>query len=160
MTMFRPEGPGEPSATDGPFGPCDDGIEPGTLPGDRRNDSLQELAAHAPALALATDPTPAPEASSVGLSIELELPNPSGLHARPAATFVRACAGFRSDIRLANVSTGSAEVTAKSIIAVLGLGVCQGHLIRLRITGEDETEAAEALRALVEAGLGEAAEAD
>ncbi len=88
--------------------------------------------------------------------LELDVRNPSGLHARPAAVFVRAAAGFASDVRVANLTTGSAEVTAKSIIGVLGLGVEPGHRIRLRIEGPDEGLAAASLRALVEAGLDEA----
>jgi len=92
----------------------------------------------------------------VATSVELQVHNPSGLHARPAATFVRAACTFHSDIRVANLTTGSAPVTAKSIIGVLGLGVERGHRIRLLVDGSDEGPAAEALRALVEAGLGEA----
>jgi phosphotransferase system HPr (HPr) family protein len=93
-------------------------------------------------------------------SLELNVRNPSGLHARPAAVFVRAACGFRSDIRVANVTTGSAPVTAKSIIGVLGLGVSCGHRIRLVVDGEDEGRAAETLRELVEAGLEEDTEGD
>jgi len=91
----------------------------------------------------------------VATSLELSVRNPSGLHARPAAVFVRAACEFRSDIRVANVTTGSAPVTAKSIIGVLGLGVQRGHTIRLEVDGEDEGTAAEALRNLVEEGLEE-----
>jgi len=87
--------------------------------------------------------------------VELQVHNPSGLHARPAAAFVRAACTFQSDIRVANLTTGSDPVTAKSIIGVLGLGVQRGHRIGLLIDGADEGSAAEALRALVEAGLGE-----
>jgi len=91
----------------------------------------------------------------VATSLELNVRNPSGLHARPAAVFVRAACGFRSDIRVANLTTGSAPVTAKSIIGVLGLGVQRGHTIRLEVDGEDEGPAVELLRSLVEAGLEE-----
>jgi phosphotransferase system HPr (HPr) family protein len=91
----------------------------------------------------------------VATSLELNVRNPSGLHARPAAVFVRAACAFRSDIRVANVTTGSLPVTAKSIIGVLGLGVQRGHTIRLDVEGEDEGTAAETLRSLVEAGLEE-----
>jgi phosphotransferase system HPr (HPr) family protein len=94
------------------------------------------------------------------MSLELSVRNPSGLHARPAAVFVRAACEFNSDIRVANVTTGSAPVTAKSIIGVLGLGVQRGHTIRLDVDGEDEGTAAETLRNLVEAGLDEHADGD
>ena len=68
---------------------------------------------------------------------------------------MRAASGFRSDIRVVNLTTGSAPVTAKSIIGVLGLGVQRGHRIRLQCDGEDEGLAAETLRSLVESGLDE-----
>ena len=64
--------------------------------------------------------------------------------------------GFRSDIRVENLTTGSPPVTAKSIIGVLGpRRVSCGHTIRLVVEGEDEGPAAETLRELVEAGLEE-----
>jgi phosphotransferase system HPr (HPr) family protein len=93
-------------------------------------------------------------------SLELNVRNPSGLHARPAAVFVRAASGFRSEIRVENLTTGSPPVTAKSIIGVLGLGVSCGHRIRLVVDGDDEGAAAETLRCLVEAGLEEDADGD
>ena len=96
-------------------------------------------------------------ASGMSAAIEIEVQNPSGLHARPAAVFVRAASAIPADVRVANVTTGSAEVSAKSILAVLGLGVSSGHRIRLRVEGEgeDETGALAALVDLVTGGLGE-----
>jgi phosphotransferase system HPr (HPr) family protein len=90
-------------------------------------------------------------------AIEVDVHNPSGLHARPAAVFVKAAAAFRADVRVANVTTGGAEVNAKSILSVLSLGASAGHRIRLRAEGDDEAEAARVLADLVSAGLGEAA---
>lgn len=89
-------------------------------------------------------------------AIEIDVHNPSGLHARPAAVFVRAAAAIPADVRVANVTTGSPEVNAKSILAVLGLGVSSGHRIRLRIDGGDESGALGSLAELVAGGLGEA----
>ena len=91
----------------------------------------------------------------MGTSFELDIANPSGLHARPAAVFVRTAAGFRCDVRVSNLTTGSAEVTAKSIIAVLGLGVQRGHRVRVRTEGDGEADAAACLREIIEGGLGE-----
>ena len=88
-------------------------------------------------------------------TLELHVRNPSGLHARPAATFVRAACSFRSDIQIENLTTSRGPVTAKSIIGVLGLGVQCGHAIRVVLDGDDQTLASEALRSLVEGGLGE-----
>lgn len=88
-------------------------------------------------------------------AIEVDVRNPSGLHARPAAAFVRAASVFRADVRVANLTTGSAEVSAKSILGVLGLGVSAGHRILVRAEGDDAADATRALAELVAAGLGE-----
>lgn len=92
----------------------------------------------------------------MAMMVELDVRNPSGLHARPAAVFVKAASGFGSEIRVANLTTASGDVSAKSIIAVLGLGVQRGHRIRLRCEGGDEHAAMKTLQGLVEAGLDEA----
>jgi phosphotransferase system HPr (HPr) family protein len=51
-------------------------------------------------------------------------------------------------------------VSAKSILAVLGLGVSSGHRIRLRVEGEGEVSAVRSLADLVAGGLGEALGSD
>ena len=90
--------------------------------------------------------------------VEVDVHNPSGLHARPAAAFVRAASTFRAEVRVANLTTGNAEVSAKSILGVLGLGVSSGHRIRIRAEGDDEADATARLADLVAAGLGETAD--
>lgn len=87
--------------------------------------------------------------------IDIDVHNPSGLHARPAAVFVKAAAAIPVDVRIANLTTGSAEVSAKSILAVLGLGVSSGHRIRLRADGDGAGGALQTLADLVAGGLGE-----
>jgi phosphotransferase system HPr (HPr) family protein len=87
--------------------------------------------------------------------IRLTINNPSGLHARPAALFVRTAGAFASRISLANVSRGTGPGDAKSILAVLGLGVSSGHEVELTAEGDDADEAIRALRELVESGIGE-----
>ena len=87
----------------------------------------------------------------------IELRNPSGLHARPAATFVKAATGFKSDIRVTNLTRDADKsAAAKSMLGVLGLGVSHGHTIRITAEGEDADEAVKTLGEMVEAGLGEA----
>ena len=77
------------------------------------------------------------------LSIELAIANASGLHARPAALFVRTAAAFRSDVRVRNLGRSVPPVDAKSILGVLGLGVGRGAVIEVTAEGEDESEAEE-----------------
>ena len=86
---------------------------------------------------------------------ELVVHNRSGLHARPAATFVRTAAGFRSSITIRNASRNGTVVDAKSILGVLGLGVSPGHRIVVTVEGEDEDVAIVALTDLVVSGIGE-----
>jgi phosphotransferase system HPr (HPr) family protein len=87
---------------------------------------------------------------------EVEVRNPSGLHARPAATFVRAAAGFGADVAITNLSRDvERSASAKSVLGVMGLAVSRGHRIRIAATGADADEAVAQLVDLVAAGLGE-----
>lgn len=81
--------------------------------------------------------------------------NPSGIHLRPAALFVKAAAGFASKITLENLSLGKAPVDAKSMIGVMTAGSRQGHQVRITADGPDEDAAIEALEAAIDGGLGE-----
>ena len=90
---------------------------------------------------------------------EITVRNPSGLHARPAALFVKTAARFASTITVQNVTTGGATANAKSIIAVMGSGAARGHTVRLTADGPDEEQAIAVLHDLFERGLGEVLEA-
>ena len=92
-------------------------------------------------------------------TVELVVHNPSGLHARPAALFVQTAAAFRSRITVRNVTRAGQPTDAKSILGVLALGVASGHRIEIAADGADADAALAALVSLVEAGIGEAAEA-
>jgi phosphotransferase system HPr (HPr) family protein len=81
--------------------------------------------------------------------------NPSGIHLRPAAVFVKTAAGFASKVTLENVELGKAPVDAKSMISVMTAGARQGHRVRIAAEGPDEEAAIEALEALIDAGIGE-----
>jgi phosphotransferase system HPr (HPr) family protein len=86
--------------------------------------------------------------------IEVEVRIESGLHARPAANFVRAASEFDSVIRIENLTLGGPCVDARSIVGILTTGVERGHLVRITADGPDEDEAVAALRDLL-AGIGE-----
>lgn len=85
----------------------------------------------------------------------VRLPNPSGLHARPAAMLVALAKKFKSDIRLLRDAD---EVNAKSVVAIMGLGTQQGDAIRVKAHGPDAAEAVRQLSELLAAGCGERAE--
>ena len=82
---------------------------------------------------------------------DLLIRNPSGLHARPAATFVKAATGFAAAIGSPTWTVIRARrPSAKSILGVMGIGAVAGHRIRLSAEGADADEALRELAALVE----------
>ena len=84
--------------------------------------------------------------------ISLTVNNKVGLHARPAALFVKTASGFISDIKVVN---NEKTANAKSILSILTLGVYQGTKIQVQAEGEDANEALKAIRNLVESNFGE-----
>jgi phosphocarrier protein HPr len=82
--------------------------------------------------------------------------NPVGLHARPAALFVKLASAFTSDILICNLSSSGKWVNAKSILGLLTCGVKQGDRIEIKSEGPDEDIAVEALEALVRSDFEEA----
>lgn len=85
---------------------------------------------------------------------ETTVVNKTGIHARPASEFTRACSAFESEITIKNLQTGKGG-NAKSIIMVMSLALGQGTPIEISADGPDETEAVAALIALVDGGFGE-----
>lgn len=78
-----------------------------------------------------------------------------GLHARPASEFVKTANQFKSSIKIGNSTRGTALVNGKSILKVLTLGAAKGHLLTLEFEGDDEHEAAAAIRSLFDSNFGE-----
>ena len=78
--------------------------------------------------------------------------NELGLHARPAALFVRLASRFASDVVL---SKNGVEVNGKSIMGVMMLAAESGSTLEIRAEGADEERAVRELVALVERGFDE-----
>lgn len=91
---------------------------------------------------------------------EVEVRNPSGLHARPAASFVRAAAAFAADVTVTNLTREGRSASAKGVLGVMGLAVARGHRIRISAEGSDADEAVARLTELVASGLGEQIDAE
>lgn len=87
------------------------------------------------------------------VEVTLSIVNPTGLHARPAAEFVKAASQFKGTRIM--VAKDGREVDAKSILSVLGLGARQGHSLTVRANGPQENEATTLLKNLLEGGFGE-----
>jgi len=81
---------------------------------------------------------------------ELTIRNKLGIHARPAALFVKTAGRFMSDI---TVEKDGNRVSGKSIMGLMTLEGYQGSKLRLRAEGEDAEEAIQALAELVEKGF-------
>ncbi|MBW5467219.1 HPr family phosphocarrier protein [Brevibacillus formosus] len=65
-----------------------------------------------------------------------------GLHARPAALFVKVAASFSSEIGL---NKDEKKVNGKSIIGVMSLAVSKGQSVVLTADGADAEQALDAL---------------
>jgi phosphoenolpyruvate-protein phosphotransferase len=78
-----------------------------------------------------------------------------GLHARPAARFVKTAATFNADIRVRNVTNGRGPVSAKSLNAIATLGAVIDHQIIISAQGPEAGLALQSLSKMVEGGFGE-----
>ncbi len=78
--------------------------------------------------------------------------NKLGLHARPAALFVKKASEFNSTIMMEKDGT---TVNGKSIMGLLMLACPLGSTITLRIEGSDEQQALQELGRLIEDGFNE-----
>ena len=78
--------------------------------------------------------------------------NRLGLHARPAAEFVKLASRYESEIW---VLKDGLEVNGKSIMGVMMLAAAAGSSIEIRGVGPDAPAAIDALVALVNEGFGE-----
>ena len=78
--------------------------------------------------------------------------NKLGLHARPAAMFVKLANGFESDIW---VGHDDEQVNGKSIMGLMMLAAASGTTISISAEGEDASAAILALGGLIEGGFEE-----
>lgn len=78
--------------------------------------------------------------------------NTLGLHARAAAKLVQLCGRFASQIQIRN---SQRDANAKSIMGVMLLAAAHGTQVTVRVEGEDESDAMQAVQDLIESGFGE-----
>ena len=84
--------------------------------------------------------------TSVSAQREVRITNKLGLHARPAAQFVKSARGFRSEIWLVK---GGTRYSAASLIDVLRANLDCGAKATLEAHGPDAEEALERLEKLL-----------
>lgn len=83
---------------------------------------------------------------------QLTVLNKLGIHARPAAQFVRVASRFRSEV---SVEKDGEAVDGKSIMGLMMLAVGWGAVVNVSTEGPDEAEAMQALEELVNSKFGE-----
>ena len=80
------------------------------------------------------------------------IPNPTGLHARPAAVLSQLAQKYESTVAL---KRGDEQANAKSVMAIMGFEVYQGHKVQVVAHGPDAAEAAREIAEALREGLGE-----
>ncbi len=80
------------------------------------------------------------------------IPNPSGLHARPAAVLANLAKRYQSRILL---QRGDDEANAKSLTSILGIEIAYGDKVVVIADGPDAQEAIDKLAPELSAGLGD-----
>lgn len=97
--------------------------------------------------------SPVTDGSEVVTSEAIVIPNPTGLHARPAAVLANLAKKYKSDIRL---KFGDKKTNVRSVVGVMGLSIDNGDTVTLEATGPDAAAAMTELTAALRSGLGEA----
>jgi phosphocarrier protein HPr len=82
----------------------------------------------------------------------VQIVNELGLHARPAAEFVKTASRFRADIQVAR---DNMIVNGKSVLGVMTLAAECGSSLVIRAEGDDAEAAVAALERLVRNGFRE-----
>lgn len=77
---------------------------------------------------------------------EFTVTNKLGIHARPAAQFVKTASTFSCDIQ---VEKDDEQADGKSIMGLMMLAAGHGSILSITTSGEDEESALEALGSLI-----------
>jgi phosphocarrier protein FPr len=80
------------------------------------------------------------------------IPNPTGLHARPAAVLANLAKGFQSVIKL---QLGDRQANARSVTSIMGLDVQQGAKVQVVANGPDAAAAVQKLARVLADGCGD-----
>ncbi len=83
---------------------------------------------------------------------ELRVSNKQGLHARPAAEFVKIANQFSCDIF---VERAGQKINGKSITGLMMLAAGPGSILTIHAQGQDATQAIAELETLIERRFGE-----
>lgn len=85
-------------------------------------------------------------------SKDLTIENRNGLHARPAALFVKTSSRFRSEVW---VEKDGEKVNGKSIMGLMMLAAGKGSILRVTAEGDDSLDLMKELEHLISTRFGE-----
>jgi multiphosphoryl transfer protein len=91
-------------------------------------------------------------AGTTMISEAVVIPNPSGLHARPAAVLASLAKGFQSAIKL---QLGDRQANARSVTAIMALEASHGSKVQVMASGPDAAAAVEKLASVLAKGAGD-----
>ena len=89
------------------------------------------------------------------ITTSVTVKNVLGLHARAANILAREASRFSSSIEIEDCEN-QRKIDAKSIMQLLMMAAGQGSELILHVSGDDQEKATESLKALFDAGFGEA----
>lgn len=99
-------------------------------------------------LASTASPRESVQVGPVVHSHPIRVSDPTGLHARPAASLAAMAKKFRAELRL---EKGTREANLRSVVSIMALEVSGGDSVRIAARGEDADAAIAALSALLDA---------
>jgi dihydroxyacetone kinase phosphotransfer subunit len=131
---------------------------------DVANEALQSLAAKQQQLSTSVTPEPAPEAEkelepeaiqATGQTLILRVPNPTGLHARPAALFAKTIRAHDAKVTVTNLDGENTPHKITGLISVMLLSAKQGDSLKIEAEGPQATEVLAAIQALADENFGD-----
>lgn len=75
--------------------------------------------------------------------VQYTIQDACGIHARPAGMLVKLVKGYAS---IATLEKGDKSCDLRKLMALMGMGVKQGDTITVKVEGDDEAAAAEAIQ--------------
>ena len=84
------------------------------------------------------------------VSAKTTIVNPMGMHMRPAQLFIKEVTPFGCDV---TINVNGKDINAKSIMAVMSLGVKKGNEVIITAEGEDEEDAIAEIQKVLEENL-------
>jgi phosphocarrier protein FPr len=96
-----------------------------------------------------------PSSSKEEAELLVTVTNPSGLHARPAATFIQTVKKYDAKLTVTNRTNATEPVVVKGMISVMLLAAKQGDELFLQATGPDKDVVLAELKDLFLANFGE-----